>query len=67
MRILLLGATGRTGKLVLKRALEKGWHVNSLSRNPQRIEKRDGLTVFEGSPNNENDSLIEKKVVIFKG
>jgi uncharacterized protein YbjT (DUF2867 family) len=43
MRILLLGATGRTGKLVLKRTLEKGYQVHCISRNTSRIEKGDGL------------------------
>ena len=42
MKILVLGAPGRTGKLVLKRALEKGYEVNGLARNSSRIEKRDG-------------------------
>ena len=52
MKILLLGATGRTGKLVLRRALDGGYQVHCLSRNSQRIEKHDGLTIFEGNPNN---------------
>ncbi len=39
MKILVLGATGRTGKLVLKTALEKGYQVHCLSRNSQRIER----------------------------
>ena len=55
MRILLLGATGRTGKIVLKIALDNGYHVNCLARNIERIEKRDGLTIFEGNPTNEVD------------
>jgi len=55
MKILLLGATGRTGKLVLKKALENGFQVNCLARNIERIEKRDGLTIFDGNPNNETD------------
>ena len=55
MRILLLGATGRTGKWVLQRALEKGYHINCLVRNAERIEKKEGLTIFEGNPSDEND------------
>ncbi|AXT19520.1 hypothetical protein D7030_10375 [Flavobacteriaceae bacterium AU392] len=55
MKLLLLGATGRTGRLVLKKALEKGYRVNCLSRNSKRIEASDGLTIFEGSPNNKID------------
>ena len=57
MKILLLGATGRTGKIVLKIALEKGYQVNCLARNIERIEKREGLTIFEGNPTNEIDLI----------
>ncbi len=60
MKILLLGATGRTGKLVLKKALEIGYEVSCLTRNPERIEKQNGLTVFEGNPNDEAD--LEKAI-----
>ena len=52
MRILLLGATGRTGKLVLEKALSKGYQVNCLARNSERIEKHEKLTVFDGNVNN---------------
>jgi len=52
MRILLLGATGRTGKLVLKKAIKSGYHVNCLARNSNRIEKHKLITVFEGQTNN---------------
>lgn len=55
MKLLLLGATGRTGKLVLDKALKKGYQVNCLARHIERIPKQDGLTVFEGDPNNERD------------
>lgn len=55
MRILLLGATGRTGKLVLKKALEQGYQVNCLSRNINRIENRQNLNLFEGNPASKED------------
>ena len=55
MRILLLGATGRTGKWVLKTALEKGHSVHCLSRNSHRIPQQDGVTVFEGNPTHSDD------------
>ncbi|MDC8003069.1 SDR family oxidoreductase [Aureisphaera galaxeae] len=48
-KILLLGATGRTGKWVLKTALEKGYQVHCLARNSSRIPPAEGLTVFEGN------------------
>lgn len=55
MKILILGATGRTGKLVLQKALKQGYAVHCLARNSQRIQPKKGLTIFEGSPTNEND------------
>ena len=55
MRILLLGGTGRTGKLFLEIALEKGHQINCLSRNSQRIKRKIGVALFEGNPANEND------------
>ena len=53
MRILLLGATGRTGKLLLKRALDHGHIVHALVRNKQQITtQRYNLILFEGTPVN---------------
>jgi len=55
-RILLYGATGRTGKLVLKYALEKGYYVTALARNPQKIDLRsEKLTIIKGSPESIDD------------
>src|SRR4051812_33062000 len=52
-RILLFGATGRTGRLVLDYALEKGYSVTALVRNPEKltIESKQ-LKVIKGSPTN---------------
>jgi putative NADH-flavin reductase len=51
MKLLLLGASGRTGKLVLDYALSKGHDVVALVRDPSKLpSKRAGLTVMEGSP-----------------
>lgn len=55
MRILILGATGRTGKLLLKTALEEGFEVNCLSRNSSRIQPAEKLQVFEGNPANSEE------------
>ena len=57
MKILLLGATGRTGKLVLETALKKDYEVNCLARNSQRIDQKPGVNVFEGNPVNSDDLL----------
>ncbi|MFP2997783.1 NAD(P)H-binding protein [Spongiivirga sp. MCCC 1A20706] len=60
MKILLLGATGRTGKLVLEKALEKGHRVHCLSRNSQRLTTQNGLKIFEGDPSKSAD--LEKAI-----
>lgn len=55
-RILLLGATGRTGRLVLEYALSQGLKVTALVRRPTAITvQSDQLTVIEGSPLNADD------------
>jgi len=48
-KILLLGATGRTGKWALQEALAQGYTVHCLARNASRIQPTDGLKVFEGN------------------
>jgi len=49
-KILILGATGRTGKWLLKLALEKGYSVHVLVRDKEKIQGVENLMVFEGSP-----------------
>lgn len=50
-RILILGATGRTGKHAIKFALEKGYQVVALVRNPAKIYLRsNALAIITGSP-----------------
>lgn len=50
-KILLLGATGRTGHAVLEKALARGLQVHALVRNPGSLSVvHDGLTVFQGTP-----------------
>ncbi|MEM9001724.1 MAG: NAD(P)-binding oxidoreductase [Bacteroidota bacterium] len=60
MQILLLGATGRTGKLILEKAPEKGHDVNALFRKSGWIKQRDGLKIFDGNPNERTD--LEKAI-----
>jgi len=56
-KILLLGATGRTGKRVLEAAIQQGFQVNCLGRNIARIEKRTNVELLEGDPRKESDLL----------
>jgi uncharacterized protein YbjT (DUF2867 family) len=55
-RILLYGATGRTGGLLLDYALAKGYAVTALVRNPAKLTRQSPhLTVVAGSPTNRAD------------
>lgn len=55
-RILLYGATGRTGGLVLTYALEQGYAVTALVRNPAKLTiQSDNLTVIRGLPTSLDD------------
>ena len=51
MHILILGATGRTGRFLLEQALQRGHHVHVLVRNRSKLKlDHVHLTLFEGSP-----------------
>lgn len=54
--ILLLGATGRTGRLVLEEALNRGHSVTALVRKqPSNLPEHELLTVVTGDPCKEAD------------
>ena len=56
MKILLLGATGRTGKLILNELLGQRYQINCLVRESEEInEIHKNLTVFKGSPQSLSD------------
>lgn len=53
MKILILGATGRTGTLVLEEANRIGYETNCLVRNSKKIaisNQKNGIKIFEGTP-----------------
>jgi putative NADH-flavin reductase len=53
MKILLLGATGRTGKHILSEALVRGFEVHILVRDTSKIRVQSRrLTIFIGNPEN---------------
>ena len=49
MRILLLGGTGRTGRLILDEALARGHEVRALVREAARLGETSALPI-EGNP-----------------
>lgn len=66
-KLLLLGATGRTGKHVLQLALQQGYQVTCLVRDVSKVESAANLKVFEGNADNEKDlanALQDVDVVI---
>jgi putative NADH-flavin reductase len=51
MKILLLGATGRTGRQILEQALERAHSVSALVRNKQKLTiNHPQLLLLEGDP-----------------
>ncbi len=55
MKLLVLGATGRTGQHIVEQALAKGHTVTALVRDPGKISARDGLTLVKGTPTEAGD------------
>lgn len=48
-RIAILGATGKLGDHLIARALEQGFTVNALARDPRRIKRQnEKLTIIKG-------------------
>ena len=48
MRFLVIGGSGRTGKLVIDDILQRGHHVTALVRDPGSLEKETGLDIVKG-------------------
>lgn len=56
MNILLLGASGATGRQVISQGLEDGHHITAFVRNPKRLPiKHTHLTIFSGNILSEKD------------
>jgi uncharacterized protein YbjT (DUF2867 family) len=55
MKLLVLGATGKTGQFVLAAAARAGHAVTVLVRDPARLPSTDGLTVVTGDASSAAD------------
>jgi putative NADH-flavin reductase len=61
MKIAILGSTGFLGKVLLKKALDKGYQVKTLVRNPEKLgEFKNRVEFIQGNIFNADD--IEKTV-----
>jgi putative NADH-flavin reductase len=55
-KLLILGSTGRTGKYLLEEALARGFEINILVRDIQKIAiSSEYLRIFEGTPSNKEN------------
>jgi uncharacterized protein YbjT (DUF2867 family) len=41
VKVLIIGATGSTGRILLEKAVEQGHEVTALARNPSAVAPRD--------------------------
>lgn len=55
MRILILGATGRVGRVITELAMQEGHEVTALVRNTGKIQARERLQIVEGDACREAD------------
>ena len=49
MKILVLGATGRTGKYIIEESLKKGHKIAAIARNPDKLKNYD-IDIILGTP-----------------
>lgn len=50
MRVLVIGGSGQTGRLVIDEALQRGHKVTALVRNPSVLAVTEGLNIVKGTP-----------------
>ena len=55
MKLLVLGANGRTGTHIVEQGLARRHQIVGLVRNASSLPARDGLTVIEGTPTQAED------------
>jgi putative NADH-flavin reductase len=56
VKLLVIGATGRTGVEVVQQALARNHHVTAFVRSPENISlKNERLTVLKGDAMDENE------------
>jgi putative NADH-flavin reductase len=49
MKILLLGATGRTGKQIIQEAIKRGHKISAIARDPEKLKGFD-INITQGTP-----------------
>lgn len=60
MKILLLGATGRTGKHIIEEAIKRGHEISAIARNPEKL-KDFKIDITQGTPY--DYETVEKAII----
>lgn len=60
MKILVLGATGRTGKQIIKEAIKRSHKISAIARDPEKLKDFD-IDITKGTPY--DYATIEKAIV----
>jgi putative NADH-flavin reductase len=60
MKILLLGATGRTGKHIIEEAIKRGHKISAIARNPEKL-KEFKIDITQGTPY--DYETVEKAII----
>ncbi|MCJ8151779.1 NAD(P)-dependent oxidoreductase [Shinella sedimenti] len=50
MRLLVLGASGNVGKILMEQGVARGHHITAQTRNPANLPEIVGISVITGSP-----------------
>ncbi|WP_319797922.1 NAD(P)-dependent oxidoreductase [Nitrobacter sp.] len=53
MRLLVLGASGGVGTILLEQGVARGHHITAQTRNPAKLVETAGISVIAGSPTDE--------------
>jgi putative NADH-flavin reductase len=59
MKILLLGATGRTGKYIIGESLKRGYKISAIARDPEKL-KDFKIDITQGTPY--DYEIVEKAI-----
>jgi len=68
MKVLVIGSTGRTGRLAVRRLLDGGHEVTAFARNPLALSQEGrGLKVFQGDTRDPDalDAAMEGQEAVF--
>lgn len=54
-KLAIIGGTGFVGQLIIKEALKRGYSLNVLARNPEKIAQQENVTIIKGDATNQAD------------